>query len=139
MNLTICKALCNECPFSTSSKQGWLGPHSLDGMLDAQLNGTLFSCHLLRTEDMRTEDIETGKVRVCRGFIASATKSGIRFGQASAAGRALADLQSQVACEAKEDPNSILSRQEFEQYHGGNRPERKLSRQERYRRLGYRL
>ncbi|HHH44329.1 MAG TPA: hypothetical protein ENK49_09340 [Gammaproteobacteria bacterium] len=139
MNLSICKTLCNECPFSTSSKQGWLGPHTLDSMLDAQLNGTLFSCHLLRKQDMSAVDIESGQVRICRGFIASATKSGISFGQASEAEKALAGLQQQVAHEAKEDEEMILSRQEFEQYHGGDRPERKLSRQDLYRRLGYRF
>lgn len=139
MNLTMCKTLCNECPFSTSSPKGWLGPHTLDGMLDAQQNGTLFSCHMLRKQDMKIGNIECGEVRICRGFIASAIKSGFTFGQGSEAEKALGSLQDQVKREAKENVDVILSRQEFEAHHGGHRPDRKLPKQDLYRRLGYRL
>jgi len=139
MNLTICKRICTECPFSKSSPKGWLGPHSLEGVLDAQQEGKLFSCHMLRKDGMTSDDIESGEVRICRGFIASATKSGIRFAEKTEAEKTLRDLQDQVAREGKEDNETILSRQEFEKHHGGHMPGRKVPREDYYRRLGYRV
>ncbi|HHJ17519.1 MAG TPA: hypothetical protein ENJ80_12555 [Gammaproteobacteria bacterium] len=139
MGLTICKKICKECPFSTSSPKGWLGPHSLEGVLDAQQRGKLFSCHMLRKDEMSSEDIESGEVRICRGFIASASKSGIAFDQDSKTGKALKGLQELVAREAKEDNSTILSRQEFEKHHGGHLPGRAIPKADMLRRLGYRI
>jgi len=45
MNLTVCSKLCSECPFSEASPKGWLGFHTLDGVLEAQKKEKLFSCH----------------------------------------------------------------------------------------------
>lgn len=139
MNLTICKTLCNECPFSTSARKGWLGLHSLDGILVAQQESRLFSCHMLRKIDMKPRDVESGAVRICRGFIASASKSGLRFDESTEQGRALRKLQIRVEQEARENPEIILSRDEFEVHHGSHHPARRLPPEVRLRRMGYRV
>lgn len=137
MNLTICKTLCNECPFTKSAPKGWLGPHTLEDVLSTQQRGELFSCHMLRKEDMSRKDIESGAVRICRGFIASATKSGIAFGQVSETEKGLRELQILVADEDREDPDTILSSEEFEEHHGRAMPYRDIPKQIFYQRLGY--
>jgi hypothetical protein len=139
MDLTICKRLCNECPFSQNAPKGWLGPHSLDDVLKTQQEGKLFSCHLLRKEEMKKENIESGEVRICRGFIASATKSGIIFGHNSETHRALSELQKLVTEEAKESNESVLSSEEFAEHHGPEIPQRNLPKDSFYQRLGYKV
>ncbi len=137
MNLTICKKICSECPFTASSPKGWLGPHTLDEVVSTQQRGGLFSCHLLRKEDMSMQDIKLGVVRMCRGYIASATKSGIIFSDNSEEGKALQDLQVLVDAEAKEDEEAILSTQEFKIHHGKSLPQEDIAKQALYERLGY--
>lgn len=141
MNLSICKRICNECPFTHSSPKGWLGPHSLEDVLQTQEQGKLFSCHMLRKEEMIKQDIESGDVKICRGFIASATKSGIDFSETGTGETesALRDLQVMVAEEAMENESDILSSQEFENHHGGASPKRLLSEDALNQRLGYKL
>lgn len=141
MKLTVCKKICAECPFSKSSPKGWLGSHSLQGVLDAQQDEKLFSCHLQRKEGMTIDDIECGDVKICRGFLVSASKSDITFGQNPETGKELRKLQAMVESEAKEDKNTILSRQEFEEHHGRpalsrilNIPQDELDRRRGYRR-----
>lgn len=58
MNLTVCTRICKECPFSKSSPKGWLGFHTLESVLAVQQEAGLFSCHLLRKEGMRRDEIE---------------------------------------------------------------------------------
>jgi hypothetical protein len=118
MNLTVCKKICMECPFSKASPKGWLGSHSLQGVLDAQQEGKLFSCHLQRKDGMTIDDIKSGEVKICRGFLVSASKSDITFGQNPESGKALRELQALVESEGKEDKDAILSREEFEEHHG---------------------
>ena len=117
MNLSICKRICNECPFTKSSPKGWLGPHSLEDVLLTQAESKLFSCHMLRKTEMSQEDIESGEVRICRGYIASTTKSGLCFDDETEVGKALRKLQVTVALEAYEDQEIILSNYEFTQHH----------------------
>lgn len=139
MNLTVCKKICTECPFSKSSLRGWLGSHTLEGVLDAQQEEQLFSCHLQRKDGMTNDDIEGGDIKICRGFLVSASKSDITFGQDHETGKALGELQQRVASEGKENKDTILSRQEFEVHHGPPKLSReiKLSQDELHRRLGY--
>jgi hypothetical protein len=98
--------------------KGWLGSHSLEAVLAAQKDEKLFSCHLQRKDGMTNGDIECGGAKVCRGFLVSASKSDITFGQNPATGKELGKLQAMVEREAKEDKHAILSRQEFEEHHG---------------------
>ncbi len=119
MNLTVCIKICKECPFSKSSPKRWLGSHSLQGILESQQEGKLFSCHLQRVDGMTNHDIECGEVKICRGYLISASKSDIKFGNSPETGTELARLQELVEREAKEDKSDILSSQEFEEHHGG--------------------
>ncbi len=113
MNLTVCIKICKECPFSKSSPKRWLGSHSLQGILEAQQEGKLFSCHLQRVDGMTNHDIECGDVKICRGYLVSASKSDIKFGNNPETGNELTKLQELVESEGKEDKSEILSRQEF--------------------------
>ena len=139
MNLTVCSKLCSECPFSTASPKGWLGFHTLDGVLEAQKKEELFSCHLARKDEMTSDNIASGEVKICRGYIASATKSGITFGQNHKNGHELKRLQMLITKEAKEDNNIILSQEEFTTHHGQRAvsPRKSLSQEEFLRRQGY--
>ncbi len=139
MNLSICKKMCGECPFSQSSPKGWLGPHSLDDVLETLHEGKLFSCHMLRKVDMVQQDIENGDIRICRGFVASATKSGIVFDRQTETQRAISDLQILVSREAKEESESILSSDEFKKHHSPFRPRNDLSEKDLNQRLGYKI
>lgn len=118
MNLTVCIKICKECPFSKSSPKRWLGSHSLQGVLAAQQEGKLFSCHLQRVDGMTNHDIERGDVKICRGYLVSASKSDLKFGNNPETGAELTRLQELVEREGKEDKNEILSSQEFEEHHG---------------------
>jgi len=137
MMLNICKKICSECPFTSSSPTGWLGPHSLEDVINTQQKGELFSCHLLRKEEMSRQDIESGAVRICRGYIASATKSGVDFGDETETRKALSILQNLVIDEAKESNGDILSTREFIRHHGRSMPQDLLSEDQLRQRLGY--
>ena len=141
MKLNVCAKLCKECPFSANSPKGWLGSHSLRGVLDAQNDEKLFSCHLARREDMSAEEIASGQVKICRGFVASASKSGITFGENEVNGPELQRLQKLIADEDKEDPNIILSQEEFVVHHARARPDLTkivgISKEELLRRQGF--
>ena len=139
MNLTVCSKLCVECPFSKASPRGWLGFHTLEGVIEAQQHEELFSCHLARKTGMTSDNIESGEVKICRGYLASATKSGIAFGKNDKNGEELRRLQEQIISEAKEDKNIILSQDEFKDHHGEPDILSKLniSQEEYNRRRGY--
>jgi len=138
MNLSICKRICNECPFTHASPEGWLGPHSLDDVLITQIERRFFSCHMLRKEEMDKQDIELGAVKICRGYIASSTKSGIEFGDKTEDEKALRELQIMVAAEAQEDLDTILSDKEFIIHHGPETPKNKLPEDIILKRMGFR-
>jgi hypothetical protein len=88
---------------------------------------------------MNRSDIESGAVRICRGYIASATKSGISFGDETGTRKALQALQDIVSREAKEDDRNILSTREFVRHHGRPMPQDALTKEELLQRLGYKL
>ncbi len=140
MKLTVCSKLCSECPFSANSPKGWLGSHSLGGVLAAQNEEKPFSCHLARKEDMTSDSIESGQVKICRGYVASATKSGIMFGDNEVNGPELQRLQQLIISEDREDPNIILSQDEFVVHHAHAKPDvtkiLKISKEELLRRQG---
>ena len=140
MKLNVCSKLCSECPFSTNSPKGWLGSHSLRGVLAAQDNEKLFSCHLARRENMTGDDIGSGQVKICRGYVASATKSGIVFGEDEVNGPELQRLQQLISSENKEDLNIILSQEEFVVHHAHAKPDvtkiLNISKEELLRRQG---
>ena len=141
MKLTVCSKLCKECPFSKNARRGWLGSHTLKGVLIAQQEEELFSCHMARKEGMSSENIESGEIKICRGYVASATKSGITFGKSYKNGSELKRLQELIIEEALEDTDIILSRLEFAQHHGqaADSPELSLSQEVLKKRRGFRL
>jgi len=108
--------------------------------LAAQQEEKLFSCHLQRKDGMTNGDVECGEVKICRGFLVSASKSDITFGQNPETGKELGKLQAMVESEAKEDRGTILSRREFEEHHGRPSLSRllNLAQDEIDRRLGHR-
>lgn len=141
MKLTVCSKLCNECPFSQASPKGWLGFHTLDGIIKAQQKEELFSCHLARKDGMTSDNIESGEIKICRGYIASSTKSGITFGENQKNGHELRKLQIQIAVEGKEEENIILSKDEFKEHHGNHHAissKISISKEELKQRQGYR-
>ena len=139
MNLTVCSKLCVECPFSKKAKKGWLGSHTLEGVIEVQKNEELFSCHLARKTGMTSDQIESGEIKICRGYVASATKSDITFGKNDVNGEELRRLQQQIIAEDKEDKNIILSQDEFKEHHGepGILSILNISHEEYLRRQGY--
>ncbi len=118
MKLNVCKKLCNECPFSKNSLNGWLGGATVQETLDAMQNEMLFSCHKTRGEDIHQNlsDIVHGKQPICRGFILSAKKSCKMFGQTPINGQALLKLQNEIEL-TDEDRENILTRWEFKEHH----------------------
>lgn len=112
--MKLCKKICNECPFSQESMPGWLGPHDVNEILNAQQFETPFSCHKQRTDDTKLEDIITGKIDICRGFVASASKSCKLFGQGSMFGQDLRNLQDEIT---EEDKELVLTRWDFRTHH----------------------
>jgi len=69
---------------------------------------------------MSNNDIKSGKIQICRGFLASASKSGINFTVNAENNSELRELQSLVEAENREDMNMILSSQEFREHHAGS-------------------
>ena len=114
MKLTMCKTVCNDCPFSKDSLRGWLGPHTLEEILDTQQYEGLFSCHMRRKDESSEEEIRNGSLPICRGFIASASASCKLFGQTPTTGPELKRLQDMLTPNDKEN---ILSRWEFKNHH----------------------
>ena len=118
MKLMVCSKVCRECPFSNKSLKGWLGPASVDTMLEFQQNEGLFSCHLQRGEDpeQNLEEITDGKQRICRGYMISAKLSCKSFGQNPETGKALKELSDTLEI-SEEEKETILKRWEFKKYH----------------------
>lgn len=76
-----CEKLCNECPFSKNSPNGWLADYSVDDIKEIMNQEGLFPCHMLMPDqDMNqyqvNRAIETGELKLCRGYIESMIKSG---------------------------------------------------------------
>ena len=118
MNLTTCKKLCNECPFSKKSLKGWLGSHTVDEVLNSQQFEGLFSCHKQRGDDLKENErkLISGEHNVCRGYILSATVSCKMFGQNIHTGEELRRLQKENP-PTDEERENILTRWEFKDHH----------------------
>lgn len=119
-----------------------MGFHTLEGVIKVQQNEELFSCHLARKTGMTSDNIESGEVKICRGYIASATRSDIAFGKNDKNGEEIRRLQEQMISEAKEDKEDkdiILSQDEFKDHHSEPDILSKLniSQEEYNRRKGY--
>ena len=118
MNLTICNAICNECPFRKASLPGWLGDLTCEETLETQQYEGIFPCHKKRVDDPQ-ENLErtlNGDMPICRGFIVSATLSCKRFGQNPQYGNALAELQDSIEITDDERENT-LTQWDFREHH----------------------
>lgn len=112
--MKICKKICNQCPFSKDSAPGWLGPHTVEEILNSQQFEIPFSCHKKRKDDSTITDILNKKLQICRGWVASASKSFKLFGQHPQFGFVLKKLQDEIT---QEDKEAVLTRNEFQEYH----------------------
>lgn len=114
--LTMCKAVCKVCPFKKDSMQGYLGPHTTEEILDVMQFDMPFACHPQRRDDpQETEALMLkGEVQICRGYVASASKSAKMFGQHPVFGKQMRDLQLEITAEDKE---VVLNRWNFKKYH----------------------
>jgi hypothetical protein len=112
--MKVCAKICNECPFRKDAPKGWLGPHTVEELLDAQQFEFPFSCHKLREDDSTEADIIQGRLKICRGFVASASASFKLFGQHPIYGKALRTLQDTITDEDKE---LVLDRRGFAAHH----------------------
>ena len=112
------KQICSECPFKSNSLPGWLGPHTLDQILDSQRDEIPFSCHKERTDKSDVSDITSGRLHICRGWMASASKSVKLFGTHPFYGEHLKQLQKEIE---PEDIEKVMDKQEFRVYHDRKR------------------
>ncbi len=115
---TICKQVCNDCPFGKKSTKGWLGPYSVKEIQDAIQFEYLFGCHKQLGDDPseNRKKIESGEINMCRGFMLSAEKSCKLFGQNPNTGKELRELQDNLNPTKKELENT-LSKWEFAKHH----------------------
>lgn len=78
--MSVCKKLCNECPFSNKSLSGWLGGYTVDDISVFHRQETSFPCHKMMTENNLTQTeadkaIKNGSMKLCRGYVESIIKS----------------------------------------------------------------
>lgn len=74
------RKMCNECPFSKNSAKGWLADYTPEDVTDFVNNEGLFPCHkMVKGDDLDQEEvkdaIESGEMKLCRGFVESIIKS----------------------------------------------------------------
>lgn len=112
MSMRTRKETCKECPFIRGCAPGWLGPHSTDEIMAHFSFELSFSCHMERTRKTTPEDVGAGRISICRGFLASANKSGKRFRN-----KRLFDLQEKVKSEGLEVDEEVLAQWDFVDYH----------------------
>ncbi len=114
--MKICKAICKVCPFRKDSAQGYLGPHTTQEILDAMQFDIPFVCHPKRlNSDEETEAaIHTGEAPICRGYVASASKSSKMFGQHPVFGKQMRELQLEIT---EEDKKGVMNLWDFKKYH----------------------
>lgn len=78
--MSVCKKICNECPFSNKSLNGWLGGYSIEDVISFQRNETSFPCHKMMSENnisqaQADKAIKNGTMKLCRGYVESMVKS----------------------------------------------------------------
>lgn len=118
--MKVCSRVCNECPFSSNSLPGYLGPHATNDIIQMMNFEHPFSCHLHRDEETTYDDIKNGLVPVCRGFMVSASLSCKMFGGSLEFGSDLKRIQDQVKKDMIEKEGSILNKVDFIKYHKNN-------------------
>lgn len=118
MKLSICKKICNACPFSNSSLNGWLGSHTIEEIQDCMSREGLFSCHKTRGEDAmkNLEMIISGEQPICRGYIISSIISCKQFGSNINYGDELLRLQKENP-PTPEEREKIMPIWEFKEHH----------------------
>lgn len=116
MKLTICKKMCGECPFLKDSAQGYLDYHDPQEILDDMNRDIPFSCHLQRADDpqLNAEELENGNQNVCRGYVATASKSAKLFGQHPFYGKQMRGLQDTITAA---DKDQVLNKWDWLKYH----------------------
>ena len=112
--MNMCEKICRECPFAKKSAPGWLGPHTVKSLMGMMQMEHLFACHKQIKDDTREIDLIRGNVQLCRGFVASATKSHKMFGSHINNGRDLRLLQLEITGKEME---TVLDRREFREHH----------------------
>jgi hypothetical protein len=78
--MSVCKKICNECPFSNKSLNGWLGGYTIDDVMTFQRTETSFPCHKMMTQENLSPTqvdraIKNGDMKLCRGYVESMVKS----------------------------------------------------------------
>ena len=82
-NPQVCTRVCKECPFSKNSPKGWLADYTVQDIDNIMANEGLFPCHMLIPEELGDKitqrdvraSIESGEMKLCRGYIESMIKS----------------------------------------------------------------
>lgn len=78
--MSVCKKVCNECPFSNKSLSGWLGGYEVEDLISFQREETSFPCHKMMTDSDLSQSqadkaIKNGGMKLCRGYVESIIKS----------------------------------------------------------------
>lgn len=112
----MCKKICKECPFSIDSIQGYLDYHTTDEILSDMSKELPFTCHLQRKENQHLNliEMENGKQNVCRGYVATATKTAQLFGSNPFYGKEMLKLQKEIT---KEDKDKVFNKWSWKKYH----------------------
>lgn len=116
MKLTICKKICKECPFRKDSVKGYLDYHQPDDVLNDMNRDIPFSCHLQRKDDpdQNLEELENGTQNVCRGFVATASKSCKQFGQHPYYGQEMRKIQNEIT---EADKDLVMNKWDWLKHH----------------------
>jgi hypothetical protein len=78
--MVVCSKICNECPFSNKSLNGWLADYTIDDIVIFQNKEVSFPCHKMVNNDNLTQvevenKILNGDMKLCRGYVESIIKS----------------------------------------------------------------
>jgi hypothetical protein len=78
--MNICSRLCNECPFSDKSINGWLADYKVEDFKTMMDQEVMFPCHMTMKEEDLTideaqEKIINREIKLCRGYMESMIKS----------------------------------------------------------------
>jgi len=75
----VCAKLCNECPFSNQSLNGWLSDYTVEDIMTFMRNEVSFPCHKMVDENISVDKanklINSGEIKLCRGYVESIIKS----------------------------------------------------------------
>ena len=79
-NITVCKKLCGDCPFSKKSFKGFLADYTIQDFVDFQNNDVSFPCHKVMTDGDNSLDkvqkmFDNNELYFCRGYVESFIRS----------------------------------------------------------------